>query len=178
MMQAQPFTFSILFVTLLALLPTSVNAQQSSDKISEFDPVDQVVAAGIALKTEFIFSRIAAGKEEKSTTYFKNSIETVLNDSKAFSNSESGEQMRKSTEELVRRLLMLLTGDPTKNQELIRFLSNNGIDPNNATPDPKKIAMLITNELKSYVVECQLPADLIDFDKYDEPRPKPKLPKF
>ena len=116
-------TMRFIFAVLLMLTMTSslVTAQEKSEENRAADTLDQVVAAGIALKFEFFLDHV--NKSGVDAELFQQILETINHDAKSFSQTVSGNRQREAARRLILFVKLVYTGEPSsKNKKFIALL--------------------------------------------------------
>jgi len=150
--------FRPLLLLVFLILASPLPAQQAALKI---ESNDKFVAAGIALKTGYIF-HVISSKGSLKPDEFSKAMLTVSKDAESFSKSKIGNRLRKSTERMRKAVTLLMTEElPSDNREFLALLKKNEINPR--SPDPTKLALLATAQLREYISEVQLTDDIFRF---------------
>jgi len=151
-------------LSLTILLPVASAFSQEKDwKDVTVNPTDQIVAAGIAMKTVFIVES-ATGEHKDlrlDPRHLKSAFATLKNDARSFSKSDFGNLMRTETDRMATNITMLLTENmPSKNATFIKLLRDNGID--SLRPSPQKMAAVINMQVHVYARHGRLPSSVTD----------------
>ena len=160
----QIFSISLM---LIGLLSSTALAESNPKEKPTNDSVDNIVAAGIALKFEYVVSRVNEqpdGIEFTRPDLFRKIMRTLNNDAESFSDTKSGNRMREATHRLSKLVAMVMTEKiPSKNKQFNELLKVH--NANLETPDPEKLCEIVTHELKTYVTACELPTSVFKSDK-------------
>ena len=145
---------TLAILLLLSMMPSVTNAQEKN----KANTLDQVVAAGIALKVEYLIDRV--NESTVDADLFPKILETLNHDAESFSQTKSGNRQR----EAVRRLavffeLVYTEKIPSKNEKFIELMKQHHLDPN--APDPKKVSEAVNGEIVSFVETCNLSRSIL-----------------
>ena len=146
------FLFAVLL--LLTTTPSLVIAQENRAAKT----LDQVVAAGIALKLEYILVRV--NESTVDVDFFPQVLGTLNHDAKSFSKTKSGNRQREAARQLILFVKFVYTEEiPSENEEFIALLKQHNLDPN--APDAQKVSMAVNHAIVAFAKTCKLDPSIL-----------------
>ena len=145
------FIFAVLL--LVVTHGSVVIAQEKAVSTGTLNSLDQVVAAGIALKFEYIIEHV--NKSGVDADLFKSLMENLNHDAKSFSGTDIGVRNRKAVKRFTTVAQLVYTEKvPSKNEAFVELMKEHKIDPN--TPDPNELSKMAASEVVLFMKTCNL----------------------
>ena len=156
-------TMKTIFAILLMLstLPSIANSQERV----KANTLDQAVAAGIALKLEYVIDR--ANESTVDTDLFPKILETLNHDAKSFSQTKSGNRQRETVRRIAVFVKFVYTERlPSKNVKFIELLKQHGLDQNSI--DPEKVSKAVNDQIVSFVKTSNLDRSILRSERANQ----------